>query len=292
MAGRGPRHRLATRAQIIENLIGEQYMHREGREPDPHRQGSSLMTLLNGLGVNELTQPELTGEWEWQLGRIEKGEFTREEFMREIAEMTRHIVERAKTLRQRHHPRRLRPAPVAPARAAAASSAKPTRNPSAATATMPCGRRRSAASSSRKKSQTLLYPKADRAAGTGFAGRWPPFAAWHGKWNGPAGTGMDWPGPAPSEWRGMPKPVGLLRPWKLLPHPRGQRLRPTAAPTSRPASRGLHCRDSRGPFRPRNLVWFEALRAGFSSGARPDSRPPICSPERERRSGLLRTEEF
>ncbi len=96
MAGRGlgtP----ATRAQIIENLIGEQYMHREGRELIPTAKGFSLMTLLNGLGITELTQPELTGEWEWKLGRIEKGEFTRDEFMREIAEMTRHIVERAKT---------------------------------------------------------------------------------------------------------------------------------------------------------------------------------------------------
>jgi len=55
------------------------------------------MTLLTGLGVNELTQPELTGDWEWKLGRIEKGEFTRDEFMREIAEMTRHMVERAKS---------------------------------------------------------------------------------------------------------------------------------------------------------------------------------------------------
>ena len=96
MAGRGlgtP----ATRAQIIENLIGEQYMHREGRELIPTAKAFNLMTLLDGLGVSELTQPELTGDWEWKLGRIEKGEFTREEFMREIAEMTRHIVERAKT---------------------------------------------------------------------------------------------------------------------------------------------------------------------------------------------------
>ena len=95
MAGRGlgtP----ATRAQIIENLIGEQYMLREGRELIPTAKAFSLMTLLNGLGINELTQPELTGDWEWKLGRIEKGEFTREEFMREIAEMTRHMVERAK----------------------------------------------------------------------------------------------------------------------------------------------------------------------------------------------------
>ena len=96
MAGRGlgtP----ATRAQIIENLIGEQYMHREGRELIPTAKAFSLMTLLNGLGVTELIQPELTGDWEWKLGRIEKGEFSRAEFMREIAEMTRHIVERAKT---------------------------------------------------------------------------------------------------------------------------------------------------------------------------------------------------
>ncbi|MEN3371715.1 DNA topoisomerase III [Dechloromonas sp. ZS-1] len=96
MAGRGlgtP----ATRAQIIENLIGEQYMLREGRELIPTAKAFSLMTLLTGLGVNELTQPELTGDWEWKLGRIEKGDFTREEFMREIAEMTRHMVERAKS---------------------------------------------------------------------------------------------------------------------------------------------------------------------------------------------------
>jgi DNA topoisomerase III len=96
MAGRGlgtP----ATRAQIIENLIGEQYMHREGRELIPTAKAFSLMTLLNGLGIKELTQPELTGDWEWKLGRIEKGEFTRQEFMREIAEMTRHMVERAKS---------------------------------------------------------------------------------------------------------------------------------------------------------------------------------------------------
>jgi len=96
MAGRGlgtP----ATRAQIIENLISEQYMHREGRELQPTAKAFSLMVLLNGLGIEELTQPELTGDWEWKLGRIEKGEFTRQEFMREIAGMTGRLVERAKT---------------------------------------------------------------------------------------------------------------------------------------------------------------------------------------------------
>lgn len=96
MAGRGlgtP----ATRAQIIENLIGEQYLHREGRELQPTAKAFSLMTLLNGLGIPELTAAELTGEWEYKLARMERGEMSREAFMMEIAAMTQHIVDRAKS---------------------------------------------------------------------------------------------------------------------------------------------------------------------------------------------------
>lgn len=95
MAGRGlgtP----ATRAQIIENLIGEQYMLREGRELQPSAKAFSLMTLLKGLGVKELVQPELTGEWEYKLAQIEKGDLSRADFMREIGDMTRRIVDSAK----------------------------------------------------------------------------------------------------------------------------------------------------------------------------------------------------
>jgi DNA topoisomerase-3 len=96
MAGRGlgtP----ATRAQIIENLLGEQYLHREGRELQPTAKAFSLMTLLNGLGIPELTAPELTGEWEWKLARMERGEMSRDAFMKEISAMTQHIVDRAKS---------------------------------------------------------------------------------------------------------------------------------------------------------------------------------------------------
>ncbi len=86
----------ATRAQIIENLISEKYMLRQGRDLIPCAKAFSLMTLLNGLGITELVQPELTGEWEYKLGRMEKGEYTRSAFMAEIAQMTQHIVQRAK----------------------------------------------------------------------------------------------------------------------------------------------------------------------------------------------------
>ena len=86
----------ATRAQIIENLIGEQYMLREGKELVPTAKAFSLITLLKGLGVSELTSPELTGEWEYKLSRIEKGALSRDAFMGEIERMAQEMVERAK----------------------------------------------------------------------------------------------------------------------------------------------------------------------------------------------------
>jgi len=95
MAGRGlgtP----ATRAQIIENLISEVYLHREGRDLLPTAKAFSLITLLRGLGISELASPELTGEWEYKLAQLERGKLTREEFMGHITALARDIVERAK----------------------------------------------------------------------------------------------------------------------------------------------------------------------------------------------------
>ena len=86
----------ATRASIIEGLIAERYMAREGRELIPTAKAFQLMTLLRGLGVDELTQPALTGGWEFKLSQMEKGLIPRESFMQEIAQMTQRIVKRAK----------------------------------------------------------------------------------------------------------------------------------------------------------------------------------------------------
>lgn len=86
----------ATRSSIIEGLIAEKYMFREGRELIPTAKAFQLMTLLRGLGVEELSKPELTGEWEYKLAQMEHGKLSREDFMREIAQMTEHIVRKAK----------------------------------------------------------------------------------------------------------------------------------------------------------------------------------------------------
>ena len=86
----------ATRAAIIEGLLNEKYLLREGRELMPTAKAFQLMTLLRGLGVEELSRPELTGNWEQKLSQMEHGRISREAFMAEIAAMTEHIVAKAK----------------------------------------------------------------------------------------------------------------------------------------------------------------------------------------------------
>src|SRR5204862_5167343 len=86
----------ATRAATIEGLIYEQYLLRNGRELQSTAKAFSLMELLNGLGIPELTKPELTGDWEFKLRQIQRRQTSRAEFMSEITEMTRHSAERAK----------------------------------------------------------------------------------------------------------------------------------------------------------------------------------------------------
>jgi DNA topoisomerase-3 len=54
------------------------------------------MTLLQGLSVPELFSPELTAEWEHKLAQMEHGRLKRSQFMREIVDMTKHIVAQAK----------------------------------------------------------------------------------------------------------------------------------------------------------------------------------------------------
>ena len=86
----------ATRSSIIEGLIAEKYMLREGRELIPTAKAFQLMTLLRGLGVEELSKAELTGEWEFKLAQMEHGKLSRESFMADIAAMTERMVRKAK----------------------------------------------------------------------------------------------------------------------------------------------------------------------------------------------------
>jgi DNA topoisomerase-3 len=86
----------ATRAAIIEGLLTEKYMLREGRELIPTAKAFQLMTLLRGLEVEELCRADLTGEWEYKLSQMERGQLSREAFMQQIQAMTEKLVKKAK----------------------------------------------------------------------------------------------------------------------------------------------------------------------------------------------------
>ena len=87
----------ATRSTIIEGLIDQRYMVRDGKDLRPTRKAFDLITLLKGLDIEELTAPELTGEWEHKLSLMEHGQLKRDRFMKEIAGMTKKVVDRAKS---------------------------------------------------------------------------------------------------------------------------------------------------------------------------------------------------
>ncbi len=86
----------ATRAAIIEKLIKEKYVVREGKDLTPTGKAFELLALLEAMRIEVLASPEMTGEWEYKLNQILRGEFTRAQFMEEIRRMTAHIIEQVK----------------------------------------------------------------------------------------------------------------------------------------------------------------------------------------------------
>ena len=86
----------ATRSAIIEGLIHDGYVVRQGRELIVTAKGMALITLLRGIGVAALCSPEMTGEWEYSLRRIQAGEMQSKDFMAQIRDFTREIVDKAK----------------------------------------------------------------------------------------------------------------------------------------------------------------------------------------------------
>ncbi len=101
----------ATRAAIIERLITVGYVERDGRALVATEKGLNVIRLL---GEHALTSPGLTGSWEQRLGKIERGEDSRKEFMSDIAGFATETVKTLdETLKDVRIPRaRLGPCPV------------------------------------------------------------------------------------------------------------------------------------------------------------------------------------
>jgi DNA topoisomerase-3 len=79
----------ATRAAIIERLITVGYLERDGRSLVATDKGVNVIRLLN---EHALTSPGLTGDWENRLGKIERGEDSREKFMGDIAGFAKETI--------------------------------------------------------------------------------------------------------------------------------------------------------------------------------------------------------
>jgi DNA topoisomerase-3 len=86
----------ATRAQVIERLIGEKYLERERRDLIPSAKAERLFEFLSRIKAEALTRPDLTGEWEYKLHKIERGELDGDAFIHEIATLTKDLIERIK----------------------------------------------------------------------------------------------------------------------------------------------------------------------------------------------------
>ena len=78
----------ATRAEIIEKLIGNHYIEREGKYLVPTPYGRELVRLAPDM----LQSPELTGVWEKRLTAISDGEDSYELFINDIKEKTKELV--------------------------------------------------------------------------------------------------------------------------------------------------------------------------------------------------------
>lgn len=91
----------STRSAIIEGLLAdkdgrerpmEPYLRRDGKSFVPSQKLMSLIAFLRENGIDRLTSPALTGEWEYKLRQMERGEYLRQAFNSEISEFTRHII--------------------------------------------------------------------------------------------------------------------------------------------------------------------------------------------------------
>lgn len=87
----------ATRAAIIEGLISQKYLARDGRDLHVTHNGMTLIRIVLEMKIDGLSSPALTGDWEYKLRQMEQGELRRDDFMKEIEAYTRDIVEKARS---------------------------------------------------------------------------------------------------------------------------------------------------------------------------------------------------
>lgn len=82
----------ATRAGIIEQIIKKGFVKRDGKKIISTLEGKELMLVL----PEDIKSPELTAKWELKLDKINNGELSEEQFLNEINEYIKELINKAK----------------------------------------------------------------------------------------------------------------------------------------------------------------------------------------------------
>lgn len=79
----------ATRAAIIETLLKREYMVRQQKKLVPTEKGLALHSVVKNMAIANV---EMTGKWEAELAKIERGEASADGFTHSIESYTREIT--------------------------------------------------------------------------------------------------------------------------------------------------------------------------------------------------------
>ncbi|MFB9274002.1 type IA DNA topoisomerase [Cohnella cellulosilytica] len=103
----------ATRAATIERLKQVGYIDMQGKRIVITPKGRMAVELIRGAGVELLTSPEMTGQWERRLTEIARGQASAEAFMGNVKKFTRLIIDKVNVQRPAARNAFARPEPPA-----------------------------------------------------------------------------------------------------------------------------------------------------------------------------------
>ncbi|OAB25406.1 DNA topoisomerase III [Paenibacillus macquariensis subsp. defensor] len=86
----------ATRAATIERLKSVGYVDMQGKRIQITQKGRTVIELIRGAGIELLTSPEMTGQWERRLNEISRGTASDEQFMGNVKKFATMIVDKVR----------------------------------------------------------------------------------------------------------------------------------------------------------------------------------------------------
>jgi DNA topoisomerase-3 len=86
----------ATRAATIERLKNVGYIEMQGKKIAITQKGRTAIELIRGAGIELLTSPEMTGQWERRLNEISRGTASDGQFMENVKRFASMIVDKVR----------------------------------------------------------------------------------------------------------------------------------------------------------------------------------------------------